>query len=59
MGEKFDVTSYSDFFLLVLHTDNQFEVLVDQDLVNSGSLLEDFEYVYHYIQNVTLHAVLY
>ena len=31
------------FFLSVVNPDNTFEVLVDQEMVNSGSLLEDLE----------------
>lgn len=34
------------FNFAALHSDNSFEIFVDQNLVNSGSLLEDMRSVY-------------
>jgi calnexin len=39
--EKYFTDKKSHLYTLALHSDNSFEVYVDQDLINSGSLLQD------------------
>jgi len=41
--ENYFTDKKSHLYTLVLNSDNSFEIFVDQTLVNSGSMLEDFE----------------
>jgi len=38
------------FDVVALHTDNTFEIFIDQNLVNSGSFLQDVRSLYDTIQ---------